>query len=304
MSDRPIRITDRQTLDDLARELEASGNYRVLRRLAPHSDIAHPADADIKVGIFFDVETTGLDIAQSEILELAMVPFEFSPEGTIYRVGQPLQQFNEPSQPIDPEITALTGITDAMVMGHKLDVEAIERFVEPAALIIAHNAAFDRPPAERVSRVFKAKPWACSMSGIQWREEGVESRRLIDLLSSFGYFFENHRAVDDCLAAIALLGMRLPRSGNLALDALLRAARLPTYKIIAEGAPFELKDAMKQRGYSWNSDLARGPRAWSIEVLADAFDSEIDYLQREVFQHPIDLPVRKLTAYERFSAGE
>ena len=35
MSDRPIRVTDRQTLDDLARELEVSGNYRVLRDWLP-----------------------------------------------------------------------------------------------------------------------------------------------------------------------------------------------------------------------------------------------------------------------------
>ena len=99
---------------------------------SPQRDRPSQADADIKVGLLFNVETTGLDTAQSEIHEIAMVPFEFSSEGTIYRFGQLLQQFNEPGQPIDSKITALTGITDAMVIGHKLDAKAIEHFVEPA----------------------------------------------------------------------------------------------------------------------------------------------------------------------------
>lgn len=287
--------------EKLAQELEATGNYRVLRRLGPHQHIEPPDGVDLKRGIFFDVETTGLDVVHSEIIELAMVPFEFASDGRIFRVGEAYQQFNEPSEPIHPEITALTGITDAQVAGHKLDVNRIEAFAKDVALMIAHNAAFDRPFAERVSPLFKAKPWACSMSGISWMDEEINNRRLIDLLASFEFFFDNHRAVDDCLAAIQLLTMRLPKSGQLAMDALLQKARQTTYKIIAEGTPFELKDVLKRRGYLWNGDAARGPRAWWIEVSEENLDVELDFLKREIFQRDVDIPARKITAFDRFS---
>jgi len=292
---------DVDALDRMAHDLEATGNYRVLRRLKPWVNIEPPAGVELRQAIFFDVETTGLDITSSEIIELAMVPFEYASDGRIFRVGEPLQQFNEPREPIHPEITALTGITDDMVAGHRLDVAAIESLAQSASLMIAHNAAFDRPFAERTSNIFRAKPWACSMSGIAWKDEGITSRRLIDLLASFRFFFDNHRAVDDCLAAIGLMTMTLPKSGLTAMDAMLRNARAATYKIIADGAPYELKDALKRRGYAWNAEIARGPKAWWIEVPADELENELDFLRREIFQRQVDVPVRRITAFERFS---
>ncbi|MEI7606627.1 MAG: 3'-5' exonuclease, partial [Rhodospirillaceae bacterium] len=192
-------------IDWMVRELEQTGDFRVLRRLKPRMHVHPPDGISTKTAIFFDVETTGLDLAKSEIIELAMVPFKFSADGRIFDVGEPLQQFNEPLGPIPAEITDLTGITDELVAGQRLDKEQIEAFADQAVILIAHNAAFDRPFAEKISPLFGAKPWACSMCGIPWKEEGVEGRRLADLLARFGLFFNSHRASEDCLAAIELL---------------------------------------------------------------------------------------------------
>jgi DNA polymerase-3 subunit epsilon len=288
-------------LERIARELEESGDYRVLRRLKPRTHVIAPDGTDTKIGIFLDVETTGLDLARSEVIEFAMVPFEFSSDGRIFRVSAPLQQFNEPVEPIPPEISALTGITDQLVGGHHLDKARIETFADPAALIIAHNAAFDRPFAERISPLFKAKPWACSMNGIPWKDEGIEGRRLKDLLAQFGFFFDGHRASEDCLAAVELLTMTLPKSGRLVMTALLEQARVPICRISAEGAPFEAKDNLKARGYRWNTRVEQGPRAWWIEVPADRVESELAFLEHEVFHRSVNVPIRKITAFERFS---
>ena len=288
-------------LERAARELEETGEYRVLRRLRPRTQINPPDGSDTKTGIFFDVETTGLDLARSEIIELAMVPFEFASDGRIFGIGEPLQQFNEPREPIPLEISALTGITDAHVAGQRLDRAMIEAFANPGVLLIAHNAAFDRPFAEKVSPIFKAKPWACTMTGIPWKEEGVEGRRLADLLAHFGLFFDGHRASEDCLAAIELLTMTLPKSGKLAMATLLDQARIASYRISAERAPFEAKEKLKTRGYRWNSELKRGPRAWWIEVPADRVETELAFLELEVFHGHVQVPIRKITAVERFS---
>jgi DNA polymerase III subunit epsilon len=51
--------------------------------------------------------------------------------------------------PIPAEITDLTGITDEMVLGHPIESEAVAAFAADAAIIIAHNANFDRKFVER-----------------------------------------------------------------------------------------------------------------------------------------------------------
>jgi DNA polymerase-3 subunit epsilon len=288
--------------ESVVRELEASGKYRVLRRLDLPRQLAENLGTPTKCGIFLDIESTGLNPVLNEPIEFAMVPFEYTPDGRVVAVREPLHQFNEPTEAIPSEITAITGLTDAHVAGHKLDVSAIEMFAAQAAIIIAHNAAFDRPFAERISPVFAAKPWACTMCDVPWKEEGIEGRRLSDLLSRFSYFFDAHRAVDDCNAGIALTTMTLPVSGRTVLDRLLEVARQPTWRIFAEGAPFETKEVLKQRGYRWNTDAAVGPRAWRIDVDEGRVETEITFLKTEILRSRSIPSVSEITAFQRYSA--
>lgn len=288
-------------LDVLARRLEASGNFRVLRRLKL-SERVEPSDgSQTRTGMFLDVESTGLDVRASEIIELSVMPFEYGVDGRIVSIGQPLHQFNEPADPIPSEITAITGLTDELVAGHRLDIPAIEAFVKRANILVAHNAAFDRPLVERISPIFAAKPWACTMCDVPWKREGIEGRRLSELLSGFQYFFEAHRAVDDCEAGIALLTMKLPKSGERVLSRLLKAARQPTWRIFADAAPFETKDVLKHRGYKWNADRTLGPRAWWKDVPSELVDAEVAFLQSEIFRSPVQLPMFEITAFQRYS---
>ena len=83
-------------------------------------------------GILLDTETTGLDHAKDEIIELGMVKFDYTPDGRIVGVRDTFSAFNEPSVPIPPEVTALTGITDEMVAGHKIDEAAVNAFADDA----------------------------------------------------------------------------------------------------------------------------------------------------------------------------
>jgi DNA polymerase-3 subunit epsilon len=95
-----------------------------------------------------------------------------------------------------------------MVEGKVIDPDAVAAFAAPAALVIAHNAAFDRRFLERFSTVFRTKPWACSMSQIDWKAEGHEGVKLAWLAAGAGFFYDRHRAVNDCAAAIELLATR------------------------------------------------------------------------------------------------
>jgi DNA polymerase-3 subunit epsilon len=295
-----MRPTDAD-LEVMAVTLEASGDYRVLRRLRPRAAIAPPAGMKLRTGLFVDVETTGLDTRRCEIIELAMAPFSYGLDGLIYAVGEAFDQLREPSGSIPPEVTAITGLTDEMVAGHAIDPEAVAAFAAPAALVVAHNAAFDRRVLERFSAVFNTKAWACSMSQVDWAAEGFEGVKLPYLAASAGFFYDKHRAAHDCLAAIELLARPLPRSGRPALLALLEAARKPTWRIWAENAPFEMKDVLKARGYRWNGEAGGAPRAWYVDTSEEAREAELTFLKQEIYRGEIDLLTRRIDAYDRFS---
>ncbi len=297
-------LPERATINDLedaAARLEATGNYRVFRRLNLTEHLVSNDGLRLRKGMFLDVETTGLDPRVSEVIELAITPFDYNTNGQVVAVGAPLHQFNEPTGPIPSEITSLTGLTDELVSGHTLDLGAIVEFVGQADIILAHNAAFDRPFAERLSPIFAAKAWGCTMCDVPWKEEGIEGRRLSDLLGCFHYFFDAHRAVDDCEAGIALLTMTLPRSGVRVLQRLLEIARRPTWRIFAEGASFDVKDVLKHRGYKWNQERSNGPKSWWKDVEESMIEAELAYLHSEIFKREVVLPIFEITAFQRYS---
>ncbi len=288
-------------LDDMAATLEESGEYRVLRRLPARTTINEHDGSETRIGIAIDIETTGLDPKKDEIIELALMPFTFSPDGRIFEIQRAFQSLRQPSIPISAEITGITGITDDMVAGHTIDPNEIEDYIKSAAIIVAHHAGFDRPFAERFCPAFQEKCWACSMSEINWQVEGFESARLAWLLDQMGFFYQRHRSLSDCEALVALLANPLPKSGALALSVLLDAARQPTHRIWAAGAPFEAKDILKARGYHWSPGERDWPKSWYIDVKADAQDAEIAFLRQEIFRENDNFRIDKLTAYNRFS---
>jgi DNA polymerase-3 subunit epsilon len=295
------RRVDRRSLECMAVRLEASGDYRILRRLEQRENYHDPDGTPILRGVFLDVETTGLDPATDEIVELAMVPFDFASDGRIFAVHEPFSRFRDPGRPI-PAVTALTGITDAMVAGASIDAAEIEAFLGPAALVIAHNAGFDRRFMERLCGGFATLPWACSWAEVPWADEGFDGAKLAHLAAAQGFFHDGHRAVHDCRAGIEILARTLPRSGRTALGVLLESARQPRWRIWAVRAPFERKDSLKRRGYRWCDGSDGRARAWSVDVADHALESELAFLRREIYRHhDVDIDARRISAFERYS---
>lgn len=285
----------------MARALEASGDYRVVRRLKPRLGHLPGPGVQVRYGLVVDVETTGLDSRRHEIIELAMTPFSYGLDGTVFMVGESFQALRQPSEPIPPEITAITGITNEMVAGHVINLNEVARFAAPAALVIAHNAAFDRRFLERLAPVFTTKPWACSLSQVDWTAEGFEGTKLVHLAQAAGFFYDRHRAVHDCLATVELLSSPLPRSRATALSRLLDAARSSSWRIWAEHSPFDLKEVLKARGYRWNGDPGPQPRAWYIDVAETQREAELHFLTTEIYRREVNLLVRRIDAHDRFS---
>jgi DNA polymerase-3 subunit epsilon len=287
----------------VAAALEATGDYRVLRRLKPRA----PADIggkEPKTGVIVDVETTGLDPARDEVIEIAILPFFFSPDGIVAQIFEPWSRLRQPSKPIPPEITAITGIDDAAVAGRTIDPEEVAGVLAPAVIVIAHNAAFDRPFAESICPVFRKRAWACSSEEINWAAEGFEGRKLGYLATESGFFYDRHRAVEDCAAVMELLARPLPKAKVPALVKLLEAARQSTSRIWASGSPFETKDVLKSRSYRWNDGTDGRPKSWFVEVPEPKQTEEVDWLYREIFKRNVTLKIDRITAFTRYSGAK
>ena len=85
------------------------------------------------------------------------------------------------------------------------------------------------------------------------------------------------------------------------LAQLLERARRPSFRIWAENSPFDLKDVLKARGYRWNGEGTGSPRAWYIDVDDAAREAEVSFLKTEIYRGEIELLVRRIDAYDRFS---
>lgn len=289
--------------EEAAQRLEQTGRFRVLRQLVPRPIIQREHSSFPYLAVLVDTETTGLSHAQDEVIEIGAVAFTYNDEGAVGDVVGVYSGLRQPSEPIPMEITRLTGITNKMVTGLEIDFSALNDLIEPADLVIAHNAAFDRPFCEKLSSTFAAKAWACSVKEIPWADYGFEGNKLGYLVGQSGLFHEGHRATDDCHALLEVLARPVANDGAPPFAALLRSSQQSRVRIYAENAPFDMKDHLKGRGYRWSDGSDGRPRAWWIEIDEEFREEEFCYLRTEIYcwedAEPLTL---HLTALDRYRA--
>lgn len=284
-------------LDHAADLLDAHPDFRVLRRLrAAEWRFTGKPSGEMRVGVAVDVETTGLDHDKDQIIELAIQRFRFDALGRITEIGQARVWREDPGVALDPRITMLTGLTDEDLAGAAIDEAAAIHILASADIIVAHNAGFDRPFVDRRLPAIAGKAWACSMAEVDWLELGFDGRGLAHLVAQCGWFYEGHRAENDILALIHLLSHVLPE-GATVLSGLLARSAQPLFRIHAVEAPFEAKDALKARGYRWDSTL----RFWWTTVQSEGLDEETVWLREEVYRGHGSPAIREQSALERYT---
>lgn len=212
-----------------AERLDAHPDYRVLRRLVPRLDFGPPTvlptataaegagapggdapDDRWRTLLVLDTETTGLEAGRDRVIELALLRV------TVDRTtGQPVgavqvyDGLEDPGQPLPAAIVDITGLTDEQLRGQRLDDDRVAELMRGVDVVVAHNAAFDRPFVERRYPAFAELAWACSWADLNWKALGQGSAKLEALAAAAGWFYDAHRAEADCHALLAVLARPL-----------------------------------------------------------------------------------------------
>lgn len=190
------------------------------------SPVARRANAGLGAACFLDVETTGFSPRTDEVVELAMVLFEFDYNaGEITRVVDSYCGLREPGVPIHPGAARVHGLTLDNLRGKQLDSERVVAILSDSDFLIAHNSSFDKPFVCRLFRQASQIPWACSCKDIRWHMYGYGSAKLQELIRAHNIrTTQTHRAMDDVSDAIELLKCHSP-AGRTFFAELLRAAQ-------------------------------------------------------------------------------
>ena len=267
-------------LERLADIQAAPQDFRLIERMPwdEHTELpvllSEPSDDDTYL-ILLDTETTGVDKLKDGIVELGMLAVRYNPNtGKVVMLSDKYSELEDCGVPISPESQAIHGISQDMVAGKSFDDDEIANWMAPASLVLAHNAAFDRAFFDRRFATMGDKAWACSFLEMPWREAGFESGKLEYLLYRNGYFYEGHRALTDCFA-MAWLFYCQPGL----LKGLLDKSARKTVMVRAWGAPIDVKDILKARGYRFDDGRASGAnKHWWREVDEAAMDAEREFL--------------------------
>ena len=275
---------------------------RVLHRLRIDDGLTGAgAPGGWSVGVIVDVETTGIDVDADSIVELSLRRFGYDADGVVTKVDRSYTWLEDPGRPLPADVARLTGIADADLAGQKLDDARIAQLLGSARFCCAHNAAFDRRMIERRLPAARGMAWACSCRDVDWPAFGFDGRSLGWLLAQCGHFHGAHRAEDDVDAVLALLMHRVSPERTILAEMLGRASAI-SYRFRAVGASFDVKDALRARGYRWSPDR----REWVRDVPAEGREAEEWWLARQVYSadaHPRALApiVEEVDWFARYS---
>ncbi len=229
-----------------------------------------------KIGTILDVETTGIDPKSAEIIEVGLLQFVWEPEKKTCRLLESFSLLRQPSHSIPSEITKITGIDDALVVGKKMDWQKVQTHIDGSDILIAHNVDFDRNFLTASGGLdFEDCHWACSIAHIDWKAKGFGSRALNYLAADHGFVNPfAHRALFDCATTFRLVSDHFPELYKRSLE--------KEFWVHATGAAFEKKDLLKNNHYRWDRDR----RVWKKRTVESELLGERKFLEDQIYGGP------------------
>tara|TARA_B100001142_G_scaffold287416_1_gene302972 strand:- start:608 stop:1477 length:870 start_codon:yes stop_codon:yes gene_type:complete len=246
---------------------------------------------------FVDLETTGLDFAGDEIIEIGIKTIAVNKSDyRDFKAIKAYESYQDTEIEISPEITQLTGISKDMIEGHSIEWGKVEDILGISDIVVAHNASFDRAFLEK--NIDFKNVWACSKNDVNWKERGFFNTKL-ELLSIWhGFYYDSHRAMNDVNATIHLL-LHPSYKDFSPLEELVENSQ-KTHKLIINKFPYNesfIKMLKKRGGYRYNSS----DRSWRILIKdSDVLDQEVDWLKKNIYNGYFQGEIKEISLYNKY----
>lgn len=180
---------------------------------------------------------------------------------------------NDPGVSLDPRIRKITGLKQSDLKHQSADWVKVAEMIDSCDLVIAHNAAFDRPFIERFAKCSGRSIWACTLKQIDWLEFGFPSSSLTMLAAYHGLFSVAHRALADSDMLIKVL-----QANPKYLIQLHGNAHASRVRLRVTNSNFDQRMKLRGMGFSWLPES----KSWQKLILKKDLESEVGAL-RAVF---------------------
>jgi DNA polymerase III subunit epsilon len=216
--------------------------------------LSAPGDiARVRYAALIDTETTGLNPKTSTTIEVAVMLYDL-------KLAQPCASYSSLIHGDSNEGYAINGIPPAMLAEAREPSRvwaAVKWVMEPADVIIAHRAEFDRQFVPDLGR-----PWVCSKVDIKWPDRR-RGDHLVQLALSLGIGVASaHRAMAD-VDTLARILTRIAERGT-DLEALVRHAMRPKQRFHAQ-VSYEERQIAKDHGFLFDY----GRKVWYRDMPLD-----------------------------------
>ncbi|MGE0764100.1 MAG: exonuclease domain-containing protein [Bdellovibrionales bacterium] len=206
-----------------------------------------------------DLETTGLDVGTSEIIEIGAVLWDCERKTPLKLMSELVSC----SVALPPEIVRLTGIKDEDLQrwGQPLGqmLQRLHDISLDAEYIVAHNGSqFDRLFLERdwikhpECRI--QKEWIDTLTDLPFSAQ-IGTRKLTYLAAEHGFLNPfSHRAVFDVLSMLKVFS-------NYSIEEIQKLQNSPLRRLVAQ-VSYEGRDQAKTEGFRWDPKQ----RHWYLEA--------------------------------------
>ena len=203
----------------------------------------------------------------------------YTEEGKLKKVLAQYTSFNEPGEPIPAKITEITGITDVLVKGHKINWDFVNHILDESDIVVAHNADFDRGWAEEHGNA-KKHNWHCSVSMVEWKNKhGFAKSKLEYLKEKHNIEAPSHRALDDVRTLVKVLKQPSKSKPEITyFQELLRNGSKKRYEVHCIGSKYQQKDQLRNMGFYWNAEK----KLWKRKCTDNNLDEIKEFLDNKI----------------------
>ena len=211
-----------------------------------------------------DLETTGLDPAQDEVIEVGAILYSVKHQTVLRQYSTVIPVKENPQESINKiSVEASQSLLEYDgECGHSDIFVPLLGMPEKSDYLIAHNAAFDKGWQLLRCSYFN-KPWLCTLNDFIWPRNSKPSNLITTALNHGIGIMKAHRALSDC-QLIAELFDRTEDLQGLFERAIARSNE-PRYLVIAQ-VDYDSRQLAKDFNFYWEFYKDTPKKVWQKEL--------------------------------------